>query len=192
MKQLVVFFIILASAVCVNGQKLYTCNLKRAYWTFDKNGSFLAVQLPGNAKPTERSNVITIGNYALQYVIVDKRNYLKGLADTTGVMPLISYAQSEGGYMSEQFNEKLNIEMSKAPLPDGTALIWSFDMPPHISAEVKKQIFIDVVIGDKIFGLSSSQFVDQTYDEVEDFLIRVISTLKKVNNADEFARLCGK
>ena len=89
-------------------------------------------------------------------------------------------------------NEKLNIEMSKAALPGGTALIWSFDMPPSVSAEVKKQIFIDVVIGDKIFGLSSSQFVDQTYDEVEDFLIRIISSLKKVKDADELAGLCGK
>jgi len=192
MKQLAICTLFILITLATIGQKLNTCSIKRAYWTFDKSGSFLAVQLPGNAKVTERSNVVTIGNYALQYVIADKKNYLKGLDDTTGLMPLISYARSEGGYMSEQFNEKLNIEMSKAALPGGTALIWSFDMPPSVSAEVKKQIFIDVVIGDKIFGLSSSQFVDQTYDEVEDFLIRIISSLKKVKDADELAGLCRK
>jgi hypothetical protein len=75
---------------------------------------------------------------------------------------------------------------------DKTVLIWFFEMPSSVSQEVKHQVFANIIVGDKIFGLSSSQFADQKLDDVKNFLMDVISTLKKVDNKNDFDKLCGQ
>jgi hypothetical protein len=95
--------------------------------------------------------------------------------------------------MTGLFKQKLNIQIQKAPLSsDKTVLIWFFEMPPSVSQEVKHQVFANVIIGDKIFGLSSSQFTDQKLEDVKNFLMDVISTLKQMNNKKDLEKLCGQ
>lgn len=195
MRNLTILIAILLS-LSASGQQLYKCDSTKSYWTFEKDISFFAVKLNGKVSEQERKSVIAVNNYALQYVIVDKKDYTK--TDSMGSITaelevLANYAISEAEYMTGLFKQKLNIQMQKVSLSsDKIILIWFFEMPPDVSLEVKNQVFANVIIGDKIFGLSSSQFTDQKLDDVKNFLIDIISTLKQVNSKKDFEKLCGE
>ena len=180
------------TTLSVNGQQLFRCDTTTSYWTFEKGNSFLAVKLLGKVSEQERKSVIAVNNYVLQYVIVDKKDYIKDNI-TDDLKVLTNYVLSEAEYMSGLFKQRLNIQIQKAPLSsDKTVLIWFFEMPSNVSQEVKHQVFVNIIVGDKIFGLSSSQFADQKLDDVKDFLMDVINTLKKVESKNDFKKLCGQ
>lgn len=179
------------TALTVRGQALYRCNETQSYWTFEKDNSFLAVRIAGKVTEQERKNVIAVNAYALQYVIVDKQPYLMGDSKSDDLKVLTNYALSEAEYMTNLFKQKLDIQMQKAPLSaDKTVLIWWFEMPSNVSQEVKHQIFANIIVGDKIFGLSSAQFENQNLDDVKDFLMDVISTLQVVRKKNDLGKLC--
>ena len=175
------------------GQEIYKCDTLKSYWTFEKNNTFLAVKIEGNVKTTQRKNVISVYNYVLQNIILDKAKFVKEGEDNTDLKIMMRYATSEAEYLSGQFKTKINIKMSKAPISeDKSVLIWYFEMPSNMNNEVKLQIFANIIIGDKIFGLASSQFADQKFENVRDFLMDVISTVKKLKKKKEFSTLCRK
>jgi hypothetical protein len=179
------------TALTVHGQELYRCNATQSYWTFEKDNSFFAVSIVGKVSKQERKNVIAVNDYALQYVIVDKQRYLMGDSKSDDLKVLTNYALSEAEYMPNLFKQKLDIEMEEAPLSaDKTVLIWFFEMPSTVSQEVKHQVFANIIVGDKIFGLSSPRFADQELDDVKDFLMDVISTLKVIKKENDFGKLC--
>ncbi|MDD3686928.1 MAG: hypothetical protein PHE56_09205, partial [Bacteroidales bacterium] len=94
-------------------------------------------------------------------------------------------------YFSGLFKTKINLQMQLAPISaEQSVLIWFFEMPEGHNQEVKYQVFANLVLGDKIFGLSSSQFADQNLDNIKDFLMDVISTVKVLDNKKEFKKLC--
>ena len=196
MNKTILFYIWTISALTAltsYGQQVFKCNTSKSYWTFEKNDTFFAVKLDGNIKETERKNVISVDNYVLQNIILDKTKFIKEGEDNSDLKLLIKYAMSEAEYLSSQFKTKINIQMQKAPISaDKNVLIWHFEMPSNMNQEVKSQIFANVVIGDKIFGLASSQFTDQKFENVRDFLMDVISTVKKLKNKNEFSTLCGQ
>lgn len=179
------------TALAVRGQVLYKCNETQSYWTFEKDNSFLAVRVVGKVTEQERKNVIAVNGYALQYVIVDKQPYLMGDSQSDDLKVLTNYALQEAEYMTSVFKQKLDIQMQKAPLStDKTVLMWWFLMPSSLSQEVKHQVFANIVVGDKVFGLSSPQFADQELDDVKDFLMDVISTLQAVRKKGDLGKLC--
>ncbi len=188
-----IILIAIVMSLTASGQQLYKCDSTKSYWTFEKDNSFFAVKLIGKVSEQDRKSVIAVNNFALQYVIVDKKDYIKADSITSDLKVLTNYALSEAEYMTRIFKQKLNIQMQKAPLSsDKTVLIWFFEMPPSVSQEVKHQVFANIVIGDKIFGLSSSQFTDQELQDVKDFLMDVISTLKQLNDKKDLEKLCGQ
>jgi hypothetical protein len=193
LKLIVTLTVTILMTLTVSGQQLYKCDTAKSYWTFEKDNSFFAVKLLGKVSEQERKSVIAVNNYALQYVIIDKKQYIRADSISADLKVLTNYALSEAEYMTNLFKQKLNIQMQKAPLSsDKTILIWFFEMPSSVSQEVKHQVFANIIIGDKIFGLSSSQFADQELDDVKNFLMDVISTLKKVDNKNDFDKLCGQ
>jgi hypothetical protein len=191
--QLIIWTILALAFQSTYGQQLYKCDTTKSYWTFEKDSSFFAVKLLGNAKEQDRKSVISVGSFALQYVIVDKKNYIKEDADTSGLKVLIKYALSEAEYFTSIFKQKINIQLQKVPLSSNrSVLLWFFEMPSNVSKDVKHQVFANIIIGDKIVGLSSSQFSDQKFDDVKNFLIDIISTLKKFDSKKDFEKLCGQ
>ncbi len=191
LKLILTLTLTILSALVVSGQQLIKCDETKSYWTFEKENSFFAVKLLGKVTEQERKNVIGVNNYVLQYVIVDKKQYIKSDSIYTDLKLLTKYALLEAEYMTGLFKQKLNIQMQKAPLSkEKMALIWFFEMPTSVSQEVKHQIFVNTIVGDKIFGLSSSQFANQKLNDVKDFLLDVISTLKQIDNRNAFVKLC--
>lgn len=191
-KSIGLFLIITTMGQFAFGQQLFKCDTAKSFWVFGKDNAYFAVQLSGKISEQERKNVIAVNNYALQYLIKDKKDYIKE-DSITDLKVLVYHALSEGEYMSGLFKQKLNIQMEKAPLSsEKTVLIWFFEMPTSISQDVKYQVFANIIIEDKIIGLSSAQFAGQKLDDVKDFLMDVISTLRKVDSKDNFAKLCSQ
>lgn len=86
---------------------------------------------------------------------------------------------------------KINIQLQKAPLrADKSVLIWYFEMPPGHNQEVKFQLLANIILEDKIFGLSTSQFADQKFERVKDSLMDFISTLRNADDKDYLDSLC--
>ena len=159
------------------------------YWTIEKDSVNYTVALLGKVQTTERPNVIAVNDYSLQYLIVNKSPHVEEGGDNTELKILIRYAMSEAAYLSKQFNSELKPTLVKAPLSsDKDVLLWSYKMPTKISDQVANQLYANIIIGDKIFGLASPQFNDQEYDKVRDFLMDSINSLKRVEDLDE---LCG-
>lgn len=185
--------IALMMSLTASGQQLYRCDSTKSYWTFEKDNSFFAVKILGKVSEQGKKSVIGVNNYVLQFVIVDKKDYIKADSITSDLKVLTNYVLSESEYMAGLFKQKINIQMQKAPLSsDKTVLIWFFEMPPSVSQEVKHQVFVNIIIGDKIIGLSSSQFTDQKLEDVKNFLMDVISTLIQVNDKKDLEKLCGQ
>ena len=195
-KNLKLFFTLIATifiATTVNGQQLYKCDTTKSFWAFSKDSSFFTVKLLGIAKETEKTSVISLNNYVLQSILIEKTKFIKSGEDNSDLKVLIRFALNESEYFSSQFKTKLNTQVQKAPLSaDKSVLIWFFEMPPGINQEVKFQLFANIIIGNKIFGVGSSQFVDQKFESVKNLLMDVISTLKIFNDKNDFDKLCGQ
>lgn len=190
MKKQLLILIFILTGFTLTAQKLYKCDDTTAYWTSDKEGLYYSIKLKGFAKETERKNVISVGDYVLQHVTVEKKEYIKD-GDDSDLSILVHYALGEGEYLSGTFEQKIDIKLEKALVTNGQdALFWSFDLPAEYNNEVKSQLFINVVVGDMIVGLSSSQFNGQEFDDVKAYLIATIATLKKAEKKSDLEHLC--
>lgn len=56
-----------------------------------------------------------------------------------------------------------------------------------MSEQVKSQIFVNIIIDDKIIGFGSPQFSAQEFDDVKEFLIGVVNTVEKTK---KISKLC--
>lgn len=191
LKLLFIMIVVVSTSLSVSGQQLYKCDSTKSYWTFTKDSSFFVIKLLGNVRETERKSVVAVDNFVLQGMVIDKAEYVKDGEDSSNLKVLIRYAMSEAEYFTGLFKTKINVQMQQAPISsDQIVLIWFFEMPSGQNQDVKYQLFANLIIGDKIFGLASSQFADQKLDNVKDFLMNAISTLKEVDNEKEFKGLC--
>ena len=191
--QLSIVLFLLISSLAI-AQEIRKCDDQKAYWLFGKDSSSYIVKLEGTLKTTQTKRVIALDGHPLQYVVVYKNKYMDGIEgkDTATFMPLIVYAKSEGEYISGQFGNKLELTLDNQSKGKMKILLWYYKMPISVSTEVKHQLIANVIIGDKIIGLSTSQFNDQNFDDVKDFLIKEITTLKEVKDIAELDKLCRK
>ena len=186
----IILFVLTTTGLTVCGQQLHVCDTTKSYWTFSQSDSFFSIKLAGNVRSTGRINVVSIDNYPLQSLLVDKVNFIKEGQDNTELKVLIRYAMSEAEYLSSIFKTKIDIQLQQAPLnADKSVLIWFFAMPSGHNQEVKFQFFANIIHGDNIFGLARPQFADQKFEEVRDSLMDLISTLKNIDK-DHLDSLC--
>ena len=184
-------FLVLVSTFA--SAQIMRCESGATHWVLTKNDSMhfvLRSLMP--VKQLQRPNIVQVGEFVVQAITVDKAPYVPGV-DTTQLAILSRYATEEGDFISKQMKTKLDLTMVKSNFGEGEGvdvLIWSHVMPETISKEVKAQIFATIILGDRIFGLSSPQFSDQTYEAVRDFLMDVLSTVKVVRDQRVLSTLC--
>jgi hypothetical protein len=186
---LVTVLLLIMLTANVMGQQIIKCDSIKSSWVINKDHFPYAVRINGKCNQTERPNVIVVKKYVLQYLIVDKKEYIKD-KDTTDLKVLVTYAMSEAKYLSEQFKTNLNLQMQKAPLSgDKEILIWYFEMPAGANQQVKYQIYANVIFNNQIIGFASPQFAYQKFENVRDFLMDTISSIRK---ADNINNLCDE
>lgn len=175
----------------MHAQELRVCDSTHTYWVFGQDSNFFVIQVDGKAKASNRQNIISIDKYSLQGVIANKENFSKA-TDTSDLSPLIRYAMSESKQLGTAMKSTITPQLVKAPISSSkNVLLWSFDMPPGMNQQVKAQLFVNIVFGDKIFGLSCPQFNDQDYNKVRDFLMDAISSLTLIRTKTDLKVLCG-
>lgn len=188
--KIVMILLLITTVTNVMGQQIIECDSTTSYWVVSKGKVDYSVRLNGKAQSAGRPNLITINDYVLQNLIVNKKDYINKNNNDTDIKVLISYAMKESEYLSGQFQTKLNLQLQKVPLSEGRdALLWHFDMPAGMSEQVKSQIFVNIIIDDKIIGFGSPQFSEQEFDDVKEFLIGIISTAEKTK---KISKLCDK
>jgi hypothetical protein len=174
------------------GQQIEKCDSTKSYWIIESGNTNYTLKIPGTVSTTERKNVISVNNKALQYVVVEKKNYIIEGKTSTELEILANYVSNEVSYISRQFKTKLEAQMQKAPLSnEKDVVIWWYKMPDGMNEQVSNQLFVSIIIGDKIFGVASPQFTYQKFEEVRDFLMDIISTLKNVDKKKDLKNICG-
>jgi hypothetical protein len=175
------------SAFLSHAQDLKDCNGK-THWIFRQEHGWLGVAPSGKISKTESRKIIHVDNYDLQCVIVSKSTYAKE-EDNTDLKVLTRYAMAEITWQSEQMKSKLMLNAHKEELASGKSiLIWSFEMPEGANKDVLNQVYANIVIGDKIFGLGCPRYKDQSMKEIKKFLTETISTLKEYKKEKEVCK----
>lgn len=190
--KLFTLLLLTVTSFSVTGQQLFRCDTTKSFWAFNQSNFSFSVKLLGNVNSTDRINIISIDNYPLQSLLVDKAKFIKEGEGNTDIKVLTRYAMSEAEYLSNMFKQKIDIQLQRAPLKaEKSVLIWFFEVPSGYNREVKFHLFANIVLEDKIFSLASPQFASQKFEKVRDALMDVISTIKKVEDKDEFDTLCS-
>ena len=76
LKHLLTIALATLTTLTIFGQELYRCDSTKAYWAFSKDNSFFAIKLIGDVKETDSESLITVNNYVLQGMVVDKEKYV--------------------------------------------------------------------------------------------------------------------
>jgi len=192
MKNLAAILLMFLTVTYVSGQELKKCDSTKYYWIIPSEDISYTVKIIGEVSVTKQHNVLYVNNNALQYLIVDKKKYITDGTNPTELEILANYVSSEINYMSGQYQAKLEAQMQKAPLTgDKDAIVWWYKMPKGFNSEVTNQLFASIIIDDKIFGVASPQFSNMKFKDVQDFLMDIISTLKKVTKKKKLKNICN-
>jgi hypothetical protein len=175
------------SALSIHAQDLKDCSGK-THWIFKQEHGLLGITPNGKISKSDSRKIIHVDNYDLQCVIVSKSTYAKE-EDNTDLKVLTRYAMAEIAWQSDQMKSKLMLNAHKEELASGKSiLIWSFEMPEGSSKDVLNQVYANMVVGDKIFGLGCPRYKEQSMKEIKKFLIETISTLKEYKKEKEVCK----
>lgn len=182
MKKVFGILILTLSVFNLFGQELKHCDATKSFWIIEEGKATYALKIMGVANSTDKPNMISTNDYALQYLVVDKADFFEAGTKVSEMEILVNYVSSEVSFFSDQFQTKLDAQMQKAPLSkEKEVIIWWYTMPESMNDEVAKQVFASVIFEEKIFAVASPQFIDQEFEAVRDFLVNVISTLQRAD-----------
>jgi hypothetical protein len=193
MKEALSIIILTCSVLCLQAQTLVTCKSNKSFWVYENGEDIYAVEIEGDVKESDRTNLVSVNNGALQLLVVDKTPFLEGQQESNDLKILMQYASKEGQYLSEMMKTDLDIQMMQSSFSsDRTVLIWYYPMPAGTSSQVTFQVYANTIIDGYVYGLASPVFTGQTFDEVRKFLMDTISTLQKLKSKKEIKKLCEK
>jgi hypothetical protein len=184
-------FILFACTQTVSAQEIITCeDDDTTYWVITNNNIHYSVSLHGDIAKSKTPDLLNVEDMALQYIILDKEGYTDKKEENTDISILVRYVSSEAEYLSGIFPDSFEIQTQTGKTASGKEfLLWQYKIPEGRSKEVISQFFVNTIIGDKIFGLGSPQFIDHNPDTIKKFLTSTLDTLAIVKNIDS---LCEK
>ena len=167
------------------GQRIITCSQGEAFW-YIPGETAIAVPLQGDIAQGNRPELINIDDKAVQYAAVPKSKYTK----TADIEILADFVGDESAEVFLKNSQGIAMQLTETKLKTGkVALTWSFKAAESKNKNLESQVFIYTIIDDMIFGLGSPQFRGQKPDDIEKFLIDLISNTKVVESRD---KLCKK
>lgn len=173
-----------------NAQSIIKCDNNTSFWLITDNSINYTVKLYGDIAKSKMPDIINIEDKALQYIVLNKIHFIEKNGDSSDTSILSNYIAGETKYLLDKFPKPFDVEMQISTLPSGRHfLLWWYKLPEGSSKEVVAQIFVNVIIGDILFGLGSPQFIDDDIKLIKDFLIDTIDTLSIVKNKNS---ICDK
>jgi hypothetical protein len=92
---------------------------------------------------------------------------------------LAAHRDWESKFVEETLGSKLKVESSAEKLGNGSdLLLWQFDMPPGLSADAKKQLYLTLVYKDYVLLFNSVVTASISEDVARKFLLDTVGTLK--------------
>ncbi|WP_162126755.1 hypothetical protein [Flavobacterium phycosphaerae] len=188
MKTKLALLILLCSSF-VFSQNIVECNAKKSYWIIQNNKDSYAIELLGKVKKTDNVNLIALNNLPLQSLLVDKSKFVNAENKDDHFEILKAYVEGEHEYLNTQFKTELELKMFKIEIKGSmTSIFWYFKLPEGQNAEVTSQLFASMIMDDKIFGLSTSQFKSQDFQKLQ---YQLLDTLYSVKKIDSDKNLCN-
>lgn len=117
----------------------------------------------------------------LQLMTSRKKEFLKKSQkrDFDDEAILIAHRDWVARHLNSNVKETLKIDSSWQKLSNGTdALLWSYEMPAKEKIQIKKQVYLSVLKGDRVLLLNSAVTDDVNEKTVQQFLIDTLATLK--------------
>ncbi|MCF8298264.1 MAG: hypothetical protein K9J13_12025 [Saprospiraceae bacterium] len=180
-----------------SAQNLIKCNDSTFYFINQKENYYCYVELIGDIQETENNKVISFNNYAMQSLLLNKIDYKTN--DNDDIAILTNYMLSETEYYSGLYKEKLYLMMIPIEISKNKkAVIWYFDVPKKIqdltqepSQPAVKQVFVSVISRDFIYSIGTTQFKDQSFDNLQIALTRLIKSINSGKGKVDSNKLCG-
>ena len=189
MTKKVLLMIMLLSAMGIRAQEIVKCGSGKTFWLIKEKEKNYAVALPGEVEKSNHPKIITVDGKALQYLVIDKKEHAEKAGSTDDMKVLVTFVSGETGYIASQFMADINIRMEAVQMADGRkAIYWSYNMPAGTSDEVEMQHFLNVVEGDVIFGLASTQFQGDSEAEIKKMLVDTLNSLKTVKEGKDLCK----
>ena len=170
-------------------QSLVKCNNSMAYWIIPDNDLLYAIALKGDVDLSENPDIININETALQYILLDKLNYLDKKNDDEPL--LLRYITTEQEHLRNFFAPRsllITSEIILLPSLGKNAVFWSFDLPEGKNNEVASQLFINIISENSIFGLSTPLFTDYDFNEAKRLLIDTLDSLHTIKNIESLCQ----
>lgn len=170
-------------------QSLVKCNNNMAYWIIPDNDLLYAIALKGDVDLSENPDIININETALQYILLDKSNYLDKKNDDEPL--LLRYIATEQEHLRNIFATRsllITSEIILLPALGKKAVFWSFDLPEGKNSEVVSQLFLNIVSEGNILGLGTPLFTDSDFSEAKKLLIDALETLHTIPNTESLCQ----
>jgi len=170
-------------------QSIIKCSNNTTYWIIPDNNYNYAIRLQGDIDLSNQYDILNIDDKALQYVLLDKVLYTDKNTKNSHTAILSEYVAMESDLLMAKFKGKTHIHSEIKTTSTGkTVILWHFTLPEGKDREVTAQLFADVIIGDKIFGLGAPLFAGQDLDSLKSFLMDAIATIDTVKNMNALCR----
>ena len=171
-------------------QEVVTCSPQKTLWYIKGDKANYALTLPSKPVATDLPQVLMVDNIMFQYLIVDRKAYNEeGDNSQETTLPLIRHVTEESQYLSGIYKSDLNLQMQLEALAgDKKALYWFFEVPGAKKGEVKVQHYLEVLCGDVIFCVASSQFEGQATEQVKALLINTLGSLATVKDKNNLCK----
>ncbi|OJJ23763.1 hypothetical protein BKI52_05280 [marine bacterium AO1-C] len=191
MNKFILTIIGVLSITTLQAQQLIKCDSSTTYWVIAQDKTHYTLKLNGKIQTTPRKTLVVVNTNALQYLLLDKQPYAKAAEKKGDLRILIKQATKELEFFSAQFKKQLKAQMQKIVLDNKKeALLWWYEMPEGMNESIIQQVFLSVVINDKILGVASVQAKDQKFEDIKGFLVTVLNTLKEVRSKRKLKKIC--
>lgn len=191
MKPVIIIVLIIelfSAPICA--QHIIDCNNNTTFWIITHRDIKYSVKLHGDIAESKIPELLNVEDMALQYVILDKKEFMQNECDDNDLSILKYYVEGEAKYLSNKFPKPFEVQMEIYTIPTGEKfLLWYYKLPEGKNKEVIAQIFISTIIDDTIIGFGSPQFIDHDFEDIKTFLVETISTLSVIRDINS---LCDK
>lgn len=125
---------------------------------WNETGNYYTLQVTGaDVRQTSTEQIqFSVDGAFLQVVTPEIKNFLKDRQKLDTKAILTAHRDWEANFLNEQYKEKVKVESFPQKLANGEeALLWQIDVPKSAKSNVKKQTYLTLVKGERIFMLGS-------------------------------------
>jgi len=170
--------------ILASAQQIIVCDSNTTFCVFPHDSVHYSLKFDGIVRSTEIPSAVTVDQFFLQYLFVDKGKFIRDGEDNSDLSILTRTALNECEYLTSIYKKKINVVFQKVPMGTNDVLLWYYEMPRKMKGDVSAQLYANMIVGNDIFGLYTPQFEDLEFNEVRDFLLDAMSSLATVRDID--------